>query len=491
MKRMFVMMLVAALAVSLAGAVMAQATSPTPGTGNVNFTIQNLDSATTAEVTAQYVGQTGSVDKSRTMTITALGSQGFEAAASGLDDNWMGSVVASANTEIVAFGQAIWSGGSSTDGKTNGAYEAFTQGATKLYLPSLAARQNQFSRISVQSAAAPSTSDTINFTIKLYDREGNLDGTITGQVNHGAQKTYDLSYEKQGTGGVPDLDADWLGAAVVESTSPIAAVCTMHWADYAGAYSGVPAGGKKAYLASATRRIPDGATWLQYTGVVVQNLDATVTANVTVKWFDRNGTQLFSFPDTIPANSAHGYNTRLTGSNVPDDTALQTALTNDWNGSVVIESNTDIVAVANLQWTPQHPAKAAAAAYTSVAGGYSKLYIPASFRRIAGGAWTQYTGAIVQNVGAGTCTDFQVQWFARGNPTALLDYKDTLASNISHGYNTGAAASDFPSTVDRTQLGDDFRGSIVITANGCQLSAIHNTVWPAWTDNTTYNAFGK
>jgi len=467
-----------------------------PGSGNVNFTVMNMDASNQAQVVVKYINQNGGVDSTKNVTIEPRSSAGFPIDQSGLPDNWTGSVIVSADREIVAFAQARWEGGEYGDGKTAGAYNGFTEGANKLYFPSLAARPGkQFSRISIQSAESESTSETINITIHYYNRDGTLAHTVNDTLLKGTQKTYNL-LDLYNNGDLPTTSPPgdgWLGAAVVESSSPIAGVATMHWKTYSAAYSAVTSGGTKAFLPSATRRLPKGP-WYQYTAILVQNLDATTDAQVTVHWYDRSGNELFSFNDTIPANSSHGYNTRWTNSDVPDHTALHNALGDNWNGSVVIESTNgvNIVAVANLQWTADSPVGASATAYTSEPSGYSELFIPATFRRVDGGTWKQFTGLIVQNVGTTTCNNFTVEWRDRAG-NLLLNYTDSLEPNISHGYNTryGADGSDFPSGVDVTNLGDDFRGSVYINAPGCELMAIHNTLWPLWTDSTTYNAFGK
>jgi len=463
-----------------------------PGTANTNFTVMNLDASETAEVIAEYVNQSGVVDATRSVTITAQSSYGFTAPDSGLDDGWIGSVVASSGNEIVAFAQTRWQNGSSDDGKVAAAYNGFTEGAQKLYFPSLAARSGkQYSLLSVQSAEGASSSETIDITITYYDRNGGLSKTVNDTLYKGAQKTYNLLDES-----LPNVVADgWIGSVVVESDDPIAGVAVTHWTQYSAAYSGVTGGGTKIYLPSATRRLPAG-TWLQYTGLVVQNLNATITGTVQVTWYDRTGNQLHVFTDTIPANSSHGYNTKQPA-NTPDPDALHTALGDDWNGSVVVESLTagvDIMAVANLQWTADHPAKAGAASYTSAPGGFAELFIPATFRTRTGdvetGSWRQYTGLIVQNIGTTACSDFTVEWRNRDGDL-LMDYTDSLDPNISHGYNTKTGGDLNGLGEDPADLLADFRGSVYINAPGCELTAIHNTIWPAWTDNTTYSAFGK
>ena len=248
--------LTVALLITVVLVVPVLAGEPDPGTGKTNFTVMNLDDSAIASVQADYVsamsGDEGKIDLSWPVTITARSSYGFSANTAGdmgLPDNWAGSVVVSSDQPIVAFAQMIWQnsalGTSDYRYKTAGAYNGFVQGANKLYLPSLAQRTDkQYSRISVQSADAPSESETVAFTIKFYDRSGNLTYTINDSVNKGAQKTYDLSDMADDFGG------NWLGSAVVEATNSsdlLAASATMHWTKYSAAYSAVTGGGTKIF----------------------------------------------------------------------------------------------------------------------------------------------------------------------------------------------------------------------------------------------------
>ena len=454
-----------------------------PGAGSVNFTVQNLDPSEDASVIASYINSSGVADATIPATIAPQSSAGFNIADSGLVDNWMGSVIVSGDREIVAFAQARWENGTFGDGKTAGAYNGFTAGANALYFPSLAARDGkQISRLSIQSAEGASESESIDVTIAFFNRDGTAaKAAYDISLLKGTQQTIDLMDEGLGDG--------WLGAAVVSSASPIAGVSTMHWKNYSGAYSGVTGGGMVAYLPSITRRLNASMAWLQYTAVLVQNLSSDTAATVTVAWYDRDGVELHSFTDAIPANSSHGYNTRWTTSDVPDHAALHTALGDNFNGSVGVTSDgPDIVAIANLQWTADSPVGLAATAYSSEPSGYAEIFVPANFRRVAAGVWRQFTGLIVQNVGASACTDFDVEWRDRDG-VLLLAYTDTLTlQGQSHGYNSRYGGGPMG---DSSVLGDDFRGSVYFNAPGCELIAIHNTLWNTWTDSTTYNAFGK
>ncbi|MFQ5577856.1 MAG: hypothetical protein ACE5G8_12810 [Anaerolineae bacterium] len=400
MKKLLVLGLVLILVAALGTVVLAG--DPDPGTGSVNFTVQNVTDTDTQAV-ASYINSSGDSDLDLTKDLFAKSSQGFsvaDAGAAGLPDNWEGAVIVSAGQEIVAFAQARWQGGAQGDGKTAGAYNGFQAGANTLYFPSLVARDTkQFSKISIQSAEAASNVDQVTVNITFYDRDGNKEATTISQpIFKGSQMTWDLT-----TIALSTFVADgWIGSAVVTSTAPIAGVATTFWPEYSAAYSAVTSGGEKAYVAQANRRLPAGP-FLQYTGVVVQNLKTTpVTA--TVRWYDRTGAELYSFDKQIAGNASQGFNTK-NPANTPDPNALWTALGTDWVGSVIVEGpvGSELVAITNLQWTNKHPAKAAASSFASEAAGFATLNVPATFRTLTGNTYKQYTGLIVQNVGAADC----------------------------------------------------------------------------------------
>jgi uncharacterized protein YodC (DUF2158 family) len=462
------------------------------GSGFTNFTVQNLDTANAANVVAEYVDKNGNVaarvPTANFRSIPAGSAAGFPAADSGLPAGFEGSAIVSGDRALGAFVQMFFQGGNI--GTTLGAYEAFRQGAQKLFFPSLFSRAGkQVSLITVQSAESPSTTAEIEFTIRFFNRDGVEVQVLSGQkIKKGTQQTFAL-VDRNLPANAPD---GFIGSATVESTSPLAGVAVTHWSDgYSASYSALTEAqaGTRAFLPSVTRRLP-GGPFEQFTGVNVQNLDATNAANITVRWYNRLGQELHSFNDTIPANSAKGYNTQF-AANTPNANALFQALGTDLNGSVVIESTNgrNIVAIANLQWTAISGPGLSGTAYASASAGTAEIFIPGTFRRAAGANWLQCTGAIVQNVGAAACNNFNVKWFDRDG-VERLNYNDSLNPNISHGYNT-RVASDLQPLGNPENLGNDFRGSVVINAPGCSLGAIHNTLFPEWGESSTYNAFGR
>ncbi|MEZ4868933.1 MAG: hypothetical protein R3C14_46865 [Caldilineaceae bacterium] len=470
------------------------AAEPDPGSAQVNFTFQNLNETTQASISIQYVDGSGNIVASASDTVPAKSSQGSGAAGWGnnVPAGFNGSVIISSSQEGAAFAQIRWQNNAlpSTSGRyrTAGAYNGFSAGASTLYFPSLSARDGQqYCNVTIQSADTPSTTAKVQFNMTLYNRDGSTAKTLTGlEVNKGAAKT--IALPDQGLGG------NWLGAAVVTSqnTSDLfVGAATCHWAGYSTAYSALTSsdGAAKIYIPEARRRV--GAKGFeQFAAILVQNLSTSDPATVTVKWYDRNGNQLYSFQQSIPANSSKGFNTQFT-SDVPDHAALDAALGNAFNGPVIIESSgPNIASIVNLQFTPNDTATGeAATSYAASTGGQAKIFVPATFRLHPSSGWKQFTGLIVQNVGTAACNNFDMEWFDRSG-VSKMKYQDSLPAGVSHGYNTQFRAQ-IPTTADPASLGDDFNGSVVVTSSGCQLIAIHNTLWPDWTDATTYNGFGK
>jgi hypothetical protein len=484
-----------------------------PGSVLNNFRVQNLDESEPADVAAIYVDANGAQAKRRPETgffqIDPGASIPFTADESGLPSGFNGSAIVSSNKEVAAFSLMLWQGGQSPDGKTASAYEAFRQGSTKIFFPALYARPDkQETSLTIQSAESNSSA-TVSITINLYTRSGQLDRTITDNIPKGASKTYNLTASvvancnnNNDTGNTlrctePD---GWIGSATVESQNPLAGVAVIQYPLYSASYSAMTTGGTSAYVTQVTRRKLNGQEnnpFIEYSGVIVQNLATDGPAEVNVKWTDRDtGAVLYEFPASIPANSSKGFNTNFDADTPPQHLApLRAALGANRNAGAVIESTNgkQIAAVVILIWTGDNPAiQNASDTYTSQSSGYSKLFLPGVYRRISGNNWLQYSGVIVQNVGGSACNNFDVNWYAEDGST-LLTFKDSLTPGQSHGYNTrfGAGGSNVPAGKNVADLGDNYRGSVVVDAPGCQLIGSHTTNWPVWTDNTINLAFGK
>jgi hypothetical protein len=487
-----------------------------PGEVLVNFTVQNLDQNASANVFVTYIdaatGAQTRVPGANYRVIPKESSFIFQAAESGLDSGFNGSAIVSSDKETAAFGSMLWQNGNA--GQTAAAYEAFRQGVQTLYFPTLVARPDkQYADLTIQSAEGAANTE-ISVNIKFYTRNGELDADINKSIFRGRSITINLRDEllASGPGNTGDsatklrwTEADgWIGSAVVTSGSPLAGVGVVYWPEYTGAYSGLTTGdgGTKNFIPLVARRVNSDGDWLQFSSISVQNLDPDDDADVKLTFYSVNGTEVHSFTDTVPANSPKVYNTRFgsDGSDWPSgaDNA-PSKLGTDYQGALVVESTSgqNIVTVVNGRWTETTSVGLAATIFTSQVAGYQKLYVPGTFRRFDenSGKWLQFTNLIVQNVGPSSCDDFTVDFRNNDTGDTEFTFQDSLDSQVSHGYNTRFAdTSEIPDDAADNiadDLGDGYRGAVVISApSGCQLIALHNTLWPAWTESTAYNAFG-
>lgn len=268
-------------------------------------------------------------------------------------DGWIGGmkIAARDGKKIAAVAATHWPDYSSI-------YNCSGAGATTLYFPDIKRRVfsgvwAQFGGNVVQNL---SSTTTASLTTYWMDRNGNQLYTFTDTIPPLASHGYNTRFTSS---NVPDhaalyaaLGDDRNGALLITSDQPLAGV-------YNGqTVSGSPAGatyaagssnnsGSTLYFPAVYRQVTGGSTWVKFSALLAFNPSTTDTASVTVRWYAQNGTQLFSFTDTIPPKSSHGYNTRFTGTNVPDTTALFAALGDSYRGGVSISSNLPILGTTN------------------------------------------------------------------------------------------------------------------------------------------------
>jgi hypothetical protein len=195
-------------------------------------------------------------------------------------------------------------------------------------------------------------------------------------------------------------------------------------------------------------------TWTS--GFQVQNLGPS-TANIVIKYYNQDGSQpIADVSDTVPAMGSKTY--------YPIHTA------DGFNGSVVVEGDQAIVAIANtLGNNPQY-----AASTESFSAGATTIGLPLIMRANGG----YYTWFNVQNAGVADAT-VTVEYVAG---SAGNDYT-APAVTIKPG-----AAKTF-SQRDLTQLGAKFVGSAVVTSNGEPIVATVMQVGEVFKNMLGYNGF--
>jgi hypothetical protein len=164
----------------------------------------------------------------------------------------------------------------------------------------------------------------------------------------------------------------------------------------------------------------------------VQNL-GTTAAQIIIKYYNQTGTQpIPDVNDTVPAMGSKTY--------YPIHTA------DGFNGSVVVEGDQPIVAIANtLGNNPQY-----AASTESFSAGASEVGLPLIMRANGG----YYTWFNVQNAGSGDAS-VTVEYTPADHGTAYTEGPVTIKPGAAHTF----------SQRDMTQLGAKFVGAAVVKSN--------------------------
>ena len=173
-----------------------------------------------------------------------------------------------------------------------------------------------------------------------------------------------------------------------------------------------------------------GITWTS--GFQVQNLGSS-TANIVIKYYNQDGSQpIADVSDSVPAMSSKTY--------YPIHTA------DGFNGSVVVEGDQPIVAIANtLGNNPQY-----AASTESFAAGATKIGLPLIMRGNSG----YYTWFNVQNAGSGDAS-VTVQYIPGSSGSAHTEAPVTIKPGAARTFDQRGLGA----------LGTQFVGSAVITSD--------------------------
>ncbi len=476
MRRVRTLMFVVAALLVVASMTMAAA-GPNPGSGSTDVRFTNVTESN-AVVTIDYYNTSGTIEATRNANVNAHGSFDFLASNSGLGDGWNGAGVISSDQEGASVAFIYWTGGQSADGTTAAAYSGVAEGATTLYCPSLAARNNiQKSLIAVQNA------DTGDASVKLefFDRAGNAwsGNPVTANIPAGASKVWDLT--DLGLPVTTPPGDGWLGSVKISSTNgkKLAAVVTMLWRDFSQAYNCLSGGDTELVFPNIKRRYIAGK-WAEDGGNIIQNL-GTSTANITVTFLDRAGNVVYSFDDTIAPNAAKGYNTRFC-SNYPANLCQRTspnhsgpvfdALGDDFVGGLRVRSNNGQPLAAvylgrSFSAGGSNTPRASMYQAEGTSSGSTHIFYPAVYRIKSGSTWARYTSVFVQNV-SNSAAHVTVKWYRKDGSLAY-QFTDTIPAGTNHGFNTRFKASlkDREDVYNALMnaLGDNFQGSVEVTSD--------------------------
>jgi len=508
MKRQTLLVLALVVALLLPTASLAQGTYPDPGTSVTNIVVQNTSTTPgdLATVSVEYYDTTGHLDHTNTsVTIDPKAVKEIKTEdETVLGDGWQGSAVMSSDmplAAIVSIKNTNVPGAS--DHLTQGAYNGTSQGANKLYFPSVYGFQYIVSRLSVQNVESSEATVYLNF----FRRTGEFLGVKTATIPGFAQRTFYL-------GDTNDLPSGWPtdfldGSVTVTSTNMLAGAAVTTWGNRSGAYQALTDNSKGTTLyASSLFRYAYGADasfdpladkFTLFSAINIQNTSPTASAHITATFYSRgdtSGVPVLEVPYTIPPSSAVGMNFKNGGDL---DWSVFEALTKgspyDWDGSVTVTSDQDVVGVGITSW--ESAQSAGVYAMVTPNEGAESLFVPAQYRIDWGGGWAQWSAINLQNVGGSTISksDLTIQYIdTDGNEIASFSGADLpfdLAVGAALGLNTrnggDLAASAF--NVFPTEGGlPRFVGGIYITGPaGSKLVGVANIIYN--NRASVYNAF--
>jgi hypothetical protein len=471
-------LMVLVLSLAFVGVMMAQ-TFPNPGSALTNVVLQNKGEAT-ADVSVVYYDAAGASQHTDMVSIEAGAVVEVKTEDTPLPAGFRGAAVVSSNEPLASVVSVRNSGvAASAGGLTQGAYNGTANPATTISFPSVWRFSGIVSHVTIQNTEG--TAATLDAT--FFDREGNQLGVCNESLGANGSLTYNMATPPACSGWTNDV-AD--GSITVTSANQLAGASTAHWPNRAGAYQALTANdaGTVLYAPSHFRfkNNPDQAQFTLFSALNIQNTDPVHDAPITAEYFtrgDASGVPALTINITVPAGSAIGLNTS-NGASVP--AATFNPLGTDWDGSVRITSNDDILIVGTgiTNWGVAGYAGIYALVTDNSAS--DMIFVPAQYRRIVGGNWAQWSAINLQNIGNTTVSrdDLTLTYIdTNGNAVATFTgsaLPSDLAPGGAFGMNTRTGGDLAPGVF--TPLGENFIGGILVQGPpGSQLVAVNNIVY--------------
>ncbi len=327
------------------------------------FYVQNLDPAQSAGVTIDFYDSSGSLTCTLPDTLAPLASRGYWVPGQAcLPAGWIGGAVVTSNRSIVTVGRPHV-------GTQVMTYNGVNEGSLAAYMPMLF--KNAFGG-SYDSAFYVQNVDgahTASITVKYYDSSGALTCSKPAEtIAPRASRGY----------WVPDescLPSQWVGSGVITSDYPIVTIARPHVGAEISTYNGLPSGSLTSHLPMLFKDAFGGSYDAAF---YMQNVDATQTAQVTIKYYDSAGNLSCTHsPETIPPLSSKAYW-------VPGEACLPAG----WVGGAVMTSDFPIVTAGRPHIGAQ------VTSYAGSTGSATGVTLPMLFKNI----WGSYNSAFyIQN----------------------------------------------------------------------------------------------
>jgi len=460
-------------------------------------------------------------------------------------------IVAVARTKYTGRPDANETDPNQTSGTESSAYEAFNSGSTTLYFPVIVRVRRTLqptvgqltTRFTVQNTSASPATVYVNFR--------NFNGTTYSPqiitLNGYGSRTWDTAVDSDLTPPIPasDLNTDVVALSlVVTGTQPLVGVAEQSWnfdgfvgvtpvkQNWAADYTAIPPTQAATTLyGPLVARIGTlgGSNWpctlnnyishFFFTQFAVQNTTAT-TATVTATFIRSNisnssGQPTGSYTVQVPPFGTWNVNTFAGGNLGIDQTASPfwnifadgynagtgAATHCNWSGSVVFTSDQPIVGFGFVQQPLNIQNYASGYNFFSASGATSRALLPRADRVCTGSCdftaveqFPDFSGVVVQNVGNAN-TDLTLTFYNSNgtvNQTFTVDGNSaliTLAPGQQYTFNTRAGAN---ASIAQTQaLGNNFKGTVVVTATNGVPIRIFNLLISGMDDADAYVGFNR
>lgn len=256
---------------------------------------------------------------------------------------------------------------------------------------------------------------------------------------------------------------NWAGGVSISSDQSLVTVARPHVGAEIASYNGFTTGSTTSYVPMLFKDAFGGS---YDSALYVQNVHASNTANVVIKYYDSAGNLNCTKNDTISPRASKGYW-------LPTETCTSGSLPAGWVGGVVVTSDQPVVAVGR----PHIGAEVMT--YDGVPSGGTTSYIPMLFNGAFGGTYN--SAFYIQNVHASNIANIAIKYYdSAGNLQCTKN--DTISPLASKGYWVPAA------TCDTGSLPAGWAGGVIVTSDqpivGVGRPHIGSQV-------TTYNGFSS
>ncbi|WP_169237267.1 hypothetical protein [Candidatus Roseilinea sp. NK_OTU-006] len=510
--------------------------SITYGTGSTTYFVHNPTSNNATFVAAYYppVGSTPTFT-SPGVALNALNTIAVDVSSIGaLGANWVGSVVLSADQEILAVARTAYTG-KGTSGNGYGeemiSYAAFTSGSTELYAPQiirLSGVNLSTSRMTIQNT----TGSVANVYVTVYHS-----GTGYSRSPITLQPYGSITLRT-------NIDADWPGvtlwngnaSAVVTATQPIAGFVERHWdvvsqnQNWAAGYAmPTPAdAATKLYSPALFRNCVGGvcvltvaSTFNAYSSLFVQNTTGATNV-ITITAIRRSPFQVLTnqIVQSLPPYGAYLTNP-FNNDNNPSGplNPMYAEMGGNFLGSAIIESQAPVVGIGYIFNPPATAAQNTAGGYKLLTeSGATHTIVAPRFARVCSSCndftniadFTEFGNLQIMNLDSVTVTLTTIE-FVRNDGTTQFTLN---ASNQSTYFLPGESLTLGPGrsiaintrtggSLDRgggtgvtspnlnTIFGSNFQGSVRVTApSGAKIKAIV-TMSRGAKQSDVYNAYNR